>query len=114
MYANTFQKGDPNASIPTIQPIIARSMFAPMVPSTSVLFVSQASIEHGVVQTYNLRKRVEPVKNCRGVGKKDMRFNDAMPRMRVDPESYVVEADGKVCSAEPSETLPLSQGAFVY
>lgn len=89
-------------------------MFAPQVPSTSVLFVSQASIEHGVVQAYNLRKRVEPVKNCRGVGKKDMRFNDAMPRMRVDPESYVVEADGKVCGAEPSETLPLGQGAFVY
>ncbi|KAJ4397294.1 Urease [Gnomoniopsis smithogilvyi] len=108
------QMGDPNASIPTVQPIIARPMFAPMVPSTSVLFVSQASIEYGVVQAYNLRKRVEPVKNCRGVGKKDMRFNDAMPRMRVDPESYIVEADGKVCGAEPSETLPLSQGAFVY
>lgn len=108
------KKGDPNASIPTIQPVMARPMFAPMVPSTSVLFVSQASIEHGVVQAYNLRKRVEPVKNCRGVGKKDMRFNDSMPRMRVDPESYVVEADGKVCGAEPSETLPLSQGAFVY
>lgn len=89
-------------------------MFGPLVPSTSVLFVSQASIEHGVVQTYNLRKRVEPVKNCRGVGKKDMRFNDAMPRMRVDPERYTVEADGKVCEAEPSSGLPLSQAYFVY
>lgn len=89
-------------------------MFAPLVPSTSVLFVSQASIAHGVVQAYGLRKRVEPVKACRAVGKKDMRFNDAMPRMRVDPESYVVEADGVVCAAEPADTLPLGQGAFVY
>ncbi|KAK7713351.1 Urease [Diaporthe eres] len=107
-------KGDPNASIPTVQPIIARPMYAPMVPATSVLFVSQASIEHGVVQTYNLRKRVEPVRGCRSVGKKDMRYNDAMPRMRVDPESYTVEADGQACEAEPSETLPLTQGYFVY
>lgn len=106
--------GDPNASIPTVQPIVARPMYAPLVPATSVLFVSQASIEHGVVQTYNLRKRVEPVRACRSVGKKDMRYNDAMPRMRVDPESYTVEADGQVCEAEPSETLPLTQGYFVY
>lgn len=89
-------------------------MFAPRVPSTSVLFVSQASIEHGVVQTYKLRKRVEPVKNCRGVGKKDMRYNDAMPRMRVDPESYTVEADGQLCTAEPASELPLGQAYFVY
>ncbi|KUI60485.1 Urease, partial [Cytospora mali] len=108
------QMGDPNASIPTVQPIIARPMFAPRVPSTSVLFVSQASIEHGVVQTYNLQKRVEPVKNCRGVGKKDMRYNDAMPRMKVDPEKYTVEADGHVCTAEPADKLPLSQAYFVY
>ncbi|KAL1882315.1 Urease [Diaporthe australafricana] len=106
--------GDPNASIPTVQPIIARPMYAPLVPSTSVLFVSQASIEHGVVQTYNLRKRVEPVRGCRSIGKKDMRYNDAMPRMRVDPESYTVEADGQACEAEPSETLPLTQAYFVY
>lgn len=106
--------GDPNASIPTVQPIVARPMYAPLVPATSVLFVSQASIEHGVVQTYNLRKRVEPVRGCRSVGKKDMRYNDAMPRMRVDPESYTVEADGQACEAEPSETLPLTQSYFVY
>lgn len=112
--ANSHLQGDPNASIPTVQPIIARPMFAPFVPATSVLFVSQASIEHGVVQAYNLRKRVEPVKNCRGVSKKNMRYNDAMPRMRVDPERYTVEADGVVCTAEPSTELPLAQGYFVY
>jgi urease len=89
-------------------------MFAPLVPAASVAFVSQASIEHGVVQAYGLRKRVEPVKGCRSVSKGDMRFNDAMPRMRVDPERYTVEADGQVCEAEPSETLPLTQAFFVY
>ena len=58
-------------------------MFAPLVPHTSVAFVSQASIDNGAVASYGLRKRVEPVKNCRAIGKKDMKFNDVMPRMRV-------------------------------
>ncbi len=89
-------------------------MFAPMVPATSVLFVSQASIDHGVVQTYGLRKRIEPVKGCRTISKRDMRFNDAMPRMRVDPERYTVEADGEVCTAEPADSLPLTQQFYVY
>jgi urease len=59
------------------------------VPRTSITFVSQSSIQNGTIGTYNLRKRVEPVKNCRGIGKKDMKFNDVMPKMKVDPESYV-------------------------
>jgi urease len=53
------------------------------------MFVSQASIDEGIVQTYGLRKRIEAVKGCRTVGKKDMKFNDTMPKMKVDPESYV-------------------------
>lgn len=89
-------------------------MFAPLVPRTSVLFVSQASISSGAVASYGLRKRVEAVRNCRNIGKRDMKFNDAMPRMRVDPEKYTVEADGMVCEAEPAESLPLSQQYFVY
>ncbi|KAK5636943.1 hypothetical protein RRF57_012655 [Xylaria bambusicola] len=108
------QMGDPNASIPTVQPVIVRPMFAPLVPSTSVLFVSQASITSGTVSTYGLRKRVEAVHNCRSVGKKDMAFNDAMPRMKVDPERYTVEADEKPCTAEPATALPLTQDWFVY
>ena len=107
-------QGDPNASIATVQPIIARPMFAPMVPETSVLFVSASSIESGAIASYGLRKRVEAVRGCRTVSKRDMKFNDAMPKMRVDPESYTVEADGVVCEAEPSETLPLSQAFYVY
>jgi urease len=110
----TSVKGDPNASIPTVQPIIARPMFAPLVPSTSVLFVSQSSISTGAVASYGLRKRVEPVKGCRTVGKKDMKFNDAMPRMKVDPERYTVEADGQILTAEPATELPLTQAFYVY
>jgi urease len=89
-------------------------MFAPLVPRTSVLFVSQASIASGTVAKYGLRKRVEAVKNCRSISKRDMKFNDIMPRMKVDPEKYTVEADGMVCQAEPAESLPLSQQWFVY
>lgn len=55
------------------------------------MFVSQASIDNGIVQSYGLRKRIEAVKGCRSVGKKDMKFNDMMPKMKVDPESYVSE-----------------------
>ncbi|KAM7209372.1 putative urease [Naviculisporaceae sp. PSN 640] len=106
--------GDPNASIPTIQPLVGRPMFAPLVPATSVLFVSQSSIDTGAVGSYGLKKRVEAVKGCRTVGKKDMKFNSTMPKMKVDPERYTVEADGEVCTAEPSTQLPLTQGWFVY
>jgi urease len=108
------RQGDPNASIPTVQPIIARPMFAPLVPSTSVLFVSAASIESGNIASYCLKKRVEAVKGCRTIGKKDMKFNDAMPKMHVDPENYRVEADGVHCTAEAATTLPLTQEFFVY
>ena len=91
-----------------------RPMFAPLVPQTSITFVSQASITSGVVESYGLRKRVEAVRNCRNIGKRDMKFNDVRPKMKVDPETYRVEADGMHCTAEPAETLPLSQGYFVY
>lgn len=89
-------------------------MYAPLVPTTKILFVSEACISSGTADSYNLRSRVEAVRNCRGIGKKDMRLNDAMPKMKVDPESYIVEADGKVCSAEPADTLPLSQTWYVF
>lgn len=113
-FPTNITKGDPNASIPTVQPIIARPMFAPLVPKTSVLFVSQSSITSGTIATYGLKKRIEAVKNCRKIGKKDMKFNDAMPKMKVDPESYRVEADGVHATCEPAGALPLTQVAFVY
>ncbi len=83
-------------------------------PSTSVMFVSQASIDTNTVQKYGLKKRIEAVKRCRDIGKNDMKFNDTMPKMKVDPESYRVEADGELCTAEPAEWLPLTQDYFVY
>lgn len=96
-------------SIPTIEPVIMRPMFAvslieplisrqelipskPLTPQTSITFVSQASIKSGIIDTYNLRKRIEPVKNCRNISKRDMKFNDTMPKMKVDPERYVSSA----------------------
>jgi urease len=89
-------------------------MFAPLVPQTSILFVSESSITSGAIASYDLKKRVEAVKNCRKIGKKDMKFNDIMPKMKVDPESYRVEADGVHATCEAATELPLTQGAYVY
>ena len=83
------QMGDPNASIPTVEPVIMRPMFGAMTAKTSIAWVSKSSVDKGVVEKYALQKRVEPVKDCRKIGKKDMKWNDAMPKMKVDPESYV-------------------------
>jgi urease len=89
-------------------------MFAPLVPQTSILFVSEASINSGTIASYNLKKRVEAVKNCRKIGKHDMKFNDVRPKMKVDPENYRVEADGVHMICEAATSLPLTQAAFVY
>lgn len=83
------QMGDPNASIPTVEPVIMRPMFGANVPGTSIMFLSKAAVDKGKAQEYGLKKRIEAVKNCRSVGKKDMKFNDVMPKMKVDPERYV-------------------------
>jgi urease alpha subunit len=68
----------------------------------------------GVATLYGLKKRVEVVKSTRNIGKKDMKFNDATPKMQVDPESYEVWADGVACKCEPSAELPLTQGYFLF
>lgn len=108
------EMGDPNASIPTVEPMIMRPMYGARVPAASIMFVSQASVDAGIVQTYGLKKRIEAVKNCRSVGKKDMKFNDIMPKMKVDPESYTVEADGMLCDAAPASELPLTQAYYIF
>jgi urease len=83
--------------------------------STSCLiFVSQLSLDEGVVQGYNLRKRAEPVKGCRKVTKKDMHLNDAMPKITVDPETYKVQADGEECVCDPVSSLPLTQSIYLF
>lgn len=75
----------------------------------SIAFVSQACISEGVGKTYGLSKRLEGVKNCRNIGKKDMKLNTAAPEIKVDPETYKVTADGKELKCEPLDKLPLAQ-----
>ena len=91
-----------------------RPMFAPLVPKTRITFVSKAGMDLDISGSYDLRSRVEAVRNCRNIGKKDMKFNEATPKMKVDPERYTVEADGKLCTAEPLSEVPLGQAYFVF
>ncbi len=105
------QMGDPNASIPTPQPSFSRPMFGAMgkAPArNSLAFVSQASLPK-VESEYHLGKRAVAVRGCRNLGKKDMALNDAMPHIEVNPETYVVKADGERLTCEPAERLPLSR-----
>ena len=105
------QMGDANASIPTPQPFFSRPMFSSFgsaVGDCSVAFVSQASLDI-VKQNYGLQKRVEPVRHCRNIGKKDLKLNDTCPKILVDPETYKVTADGEYLTCEPAVKLPLAQ-----
>jgi urease len=111
------QMGDANASIPTTQPVISRPMYGAYpsgLGNTCMVFVSQLSVDSKTVEKYGLRKKVEPVKNCRTIGKKDMHLNDALPIIRVDPETYKVTADGVECTCDPVDTLPLTQTVFLF
>ncbi|KAI8099344.1 urease [Halteromyces radiatus] len=111
------QMGDANASIPTTQPVISRPMygaFSSSIGNTCMAFVSQLSIDSKTVEKYGLRKKIEPVKNCRNIGKKDMKLNDALPAIRVDPETYKVTANGQVCVCDPVDSLPLTQTVFLF
>jgi urease subunit alpha len=111
------QMGDPNASIPTPQPILMRPMFGGYgraASPISIAFVSQACHEQQGTGDYGLQKRVEPVIGCRSIGKKDMKLNDATPEITVDPETFRVTADGEHLTCEPAETLPLAQRYFLF
>ena len=109
--------GDPNASIPTPQPTFYRDQFAAHGRakfSTSVTFVSEASLRNGGVKKLGLAKRLVAVKNTRQLTKKDLLWNDATPKMEVDPETYTVKADGRVLTCEPANVLPLAQRYFLF
>ena len=111
------QMGDPNASIPTPQPVHSRPMFGALgraVERSAVTFVSQAGLEAGIGATLGLRKDLVAVQGCRGVTKRDMLLNDAMPQIEVDPETYEVRADGVLLTCEPAHELPLAQRYFLY
>ncbi|TVZ41232.1 urease subunit alpha [Alteromonadaceae bacterium 2753L.S.0a.02] len=109
--------GDPNASIPTPQPVHYRNMFGAFgkaATGTSVSFVSQSAIDAGIAASYKLERRLVAVKNCRSVQKKDMVHNAYQPVMEVDPETYEVRADGQLLTCEPAEVLPLAQRYFLF
>ncbi|MCS6854769.1 MAG: urease subunit alpha [Elioraea sp.] len=110
--------GDPNASIPTPQPVHDRPMFAAFgaaLAATCITFVSQAAIEAEVARRLGLRRMVEPVRNTRGgIGKRSMILNDATPVIEVDPETYEVRADGALLTCEPASVLPMAQRYFLF
>jgi urease subunit alpha len=111
------QMGDANASIPTPQPVYPREMFGAFggaTGATSLAFISHAAFDSGVAKKYNLNKVLSPVKNCRSIGKKDMKLNDALPVITVDPETYRVTADGNVLSCLPASVVPLAQRYFLF
>jgi urease subunit alpha len=108
--------GDPNASIPTPQPVHYRPMFGSFGGGlkTSLTFVSQASLSNPDVQSLDLKKRLEPVKNCRKITKADMLHNSATPVIEVDTETYAVRADGELLVCEPAKILPMAQRYFLF
>ncbi|WBU52404.1 urease subunit alpha [Paracoccus sp. SCSIO 75233] len=109
------QMGDPNASIPTPQPMYSRPMFGALgraAQSAAVHFVSAAGLETGA--TDGLMKQAVAVQNTRDIGKRDMRLNGATPDIEVDPETYEVRADGELLTCEPARELPLAQRYFLY
>ncbi|HIF58823.1 MAG TPA: urease subunit alpha [Rhodospirillales bacterium] len=109
--------GDPNASIPTPQPVHYRPMFGAFGKSlteSSVTFVSQAAANSDIAGKLGVSKRTIPVSGTRSVKKKDMRLNDYQPKMEVDPETYEVRADGELLVCEPAEELALAQRYFLF
>jgi len=109
--------GDPNASIPTPQPVIYRHMFGAYgkaLYNTCFTFVSQISIDNGIVSSYNLEKQILPVKNCRNISKKDLIHNDKTPQIEVNPETYEVKVDGEHITCEPMSEVSLAQRYFLF
>ena len=111
------QMGDPNASIPTPQPVYTRPMFGAFgrnVERSAVTFVSEAAQSAGIGATLGLAKDTLAVRNTRGIGKKDLILNDATPHVEVNPETYEVRADGELLTCEPASELPMAQRYFLF
>lgn len=109
--------GDPNASIPTPQPVLMRHMFGALgkaVHKTSATFVSKSGFDNNIKEKYGLEKLILPVENCRSIGKKDLIHNSATPNIEVNAENYEVSVDGKPISCEPLEVVPLGQRYFLF
>ena len=109
--------GDPNASIPTTEPVYYRPMFGALgnaKHSTSLTFTSKLALEKGLESKLGVRKRLVPVKNCRSIGKKDMIHNNLMPDIEINPETYEVKVDGKTATVNPSSKISLSRLYSLY
>jgi len=110
--------GDPNASIPTPQPVHYRSMFGSYGRArtgTALTFVSDAALSSGLARKLKIEKRLVAVENVRGkLRKKHMVLNGATPKIEIDPETYTVTADGELLVCEPAETLPMAQRYFLF
>ena len=111
------QMGDANASIPTPQPVYMRPMFGSCsgaLNATSLTFVSKAGLDLGIPEQLNLQKKAVAVSGCRHINKRDLKLNDALPEIAVDPETYEVRADGELLTCEPATILPLAQRYFLF
>ena len=111
------QMGDPNASIPTPQPVYSREMFGAFgrsLENSAVTFVSQASFERDIGSNLELRKKTIPIKNTRSINKSDMVYNNLCPTVEVDPETYEVKANGEILTCEPASELPMAQRYFLF
>jgi urease subunit alpha len=109
--------GDPNASIPTPQPVHYRPMFGSFggaLARTSLTFLSQAAQASGVADRLGLRKQVTAVRGCRTVKKADMVHNAYAPTMQIDAQTYAVHADGQLLTCEPAQVLPMAQRYFLF
>ncbi len=111
------QMGDPNASIATPEPVYGRPMYAGMggaLAATSLIFTSRAALEDGLPEKLGIKKPMIAVEGTRQVGKRDMKLNDAMPHLEVNPETYDVRADGELLTCEPAAVLPMAQRYFLF
>jgi len=111
------QMGDPNASIPTPQPVHYRPMFGAFgkaLTASSLVFVSQAALDAGLRETLGVEKELIAVSHTRDISKSDMVLNGATPVITVDPETYEVTADGELLTCEPAEVLPMAQRYFLF
>jgi urease subunit alpha len=111
------QMGDANASIPTPQPVHMRPMFGSFggaIAATSLTFISQAALEKNIPAQLKLQKPAVAVSGTRQLSKRDMKLNDALPHMEVNPETYEVRADGELLTCEPATVLPLAQRYFLF
>lgn len=111
------QMGDANASIPTPQPVHMRPMFGSFggaIAATSLTFISQAGLDKEIPVQLSLKKPAVAVSGTRHLSKREMKLNDALPHMEVDPETYEVRADGELLSCEPATVLPMAQRYFLF